>query len=98
MKNVAQDSGHLRPRVVNVDGNPSYPKVVPEIKQEPRLGRRRLAAVRCESPSGRPECGGEFVLVWTSGLAQHDRNVQFANLIWVGEWVGLFFRQQPPNH
>jgi transposase-like protein len=31
---------HPRPRVINVDGNPSYPKVVEELKQERRLGRR----------------------------------------------------------
>ena len=32
--------GHPRPRVFNVDGNPSYPKVVAELKQECSLGRR----------------------------------------------------------
>jgi transposase, IS6 family len=31
---------HPRPRVINVDGNPSYPKVVEELRQEHRLGRR----------------------------------------------------------
>ena len=33
-------SNHPRPRVINVDGNPSYPKVVTELKQERKLGRR----------------------------------------------------------
>ena len=32
--------GHPCPRVINVDGNPSYPKVVAELKQEGKLGRR----------------------------------------------------------
>jgi IS6 family transposase len=32
--------GHRRPRVINVDGNPSYPKVVAELKTEGKLGRR----------------------------------------------------------
>jgi transposase, IS6 family len=32
--------GHPRPRVVNVDGNPSYPTVIEELKQERVLGRR----------------------------------------------------------
>ena len=32
--------GHLRPRVITVDGNPSYPKVIAELKQERKLGRR----------------------------------------------------------
>jgi transposase-like protein len=32
--------GHPRPRVINVDGNPSYPKVVAELKAEGKLGRR----------------------------------------------------------
>jgi len=32
--------GHPRPRVINVDGNPSYPKVVAELKTEGKLGRR----------------------------------------------------------
>jgi transposase-like protein len=35
-----QTPSHPRPRVINVDGNPSYPKVVAELKQERRLGRR----------------------------------------------------------
>jgi transposase, IS6 family len=29
-----------RPRVINVDSNPAYPKVVEELKQERKLGRR----------------------------------------------------------
>lgn len=33
-------ANHPRPRVINVDGNPSYPMVVKELKQERRLGRR----------------------------------------------------------
>ena len=32
--------GHPRPRVINVDGNPSYPKVVAALKREGKLGRR----------------------------------------------------------
>jgi IS6 family transposase len=35
-----QSPGHPRPRVINVDGNPSYPKVIRELKQERKLGRR----------------------------------------------------------
>ncbi len=31
---------HPRPRVINVDGNPSYPKAVAELKQTGDLGRR----------------------------------------------------------
>ena len=31
---------HPRPRVINVDGNPSYPKVVAELRREHRLGQR----------------------------------------------------------
>ena len=33
-------ANHPRPRVINVDGNPSYPKVVKRLKQERTLGRR----------------------------------------------------------
>jgi DDE domain len=33
-------ANHPRPRVINVDGNPSYPKAVSRLKQERRLGRR----------------------------------------------------------
>ena len=33
-------SGHPRPRVINVDGNPSYPTVIEKFKQERVLGRR----------------------------------------------------------
>jgi transposase-like protein len=32
--------GRRRPRVSNVDGNPSYPKVITELKQERNLGHR----------------------------------------------------------
>jgi transposase-like protein len=32
--------GHPRPRVINVDGNPSYPRVISELKREGKLGRR----------------------------------------------------------
>src|SRR5215470_16865779 len=31
---------HPRPRVINVDGNPSYPRVIAELKQERKLNRR----------------------------------------------------------
>jgi len=31
---------HPRPRVINVDGSPSYPKVIAELKQTGKLGRR----------------------------------------------------------
>ncbi len=32
--------GHPRPRVINVDGNPSYPKVIGELKRAGELGQR----------------------------------------------------------
>jgi IS6 family transposase len=32
--------GHPRPRVITVAGNPSYPNVIAELKQERKLGRR----------------------------------------------------------
>jgi IS6 family transposase len=32
--------GHPRPRVINVDGNPSYPRVIVELKKTGELGRR----------------------------------------------------------
>jgi transposase-like protein len=31
---------HPRPRVVNVDGNPAYPRVIEELKSSRELGRR----------------------------------------------------------
>jgi len=31
---------HPRPRVINVDGNPSYPKVVKQLREAGKLGRR----------------------------------------------------------
>src|SRR5262249_49636727 len=39
-QNALLAPGHPRPRVINVDGNASYPKVVAELKQEGKLGRR----------------------------------------------------------
>jgi transposase, IS6 family len=35
-----QAPSHPRPRVINVDGNPSYPKVGAELKATGELGRR----------------------------------------------------------
>jgi transposase-like protein len=35
-----QAPGHPRPRVITVDGNPCYPKVIAELKQKWKLGRR----------------------------------------------------------
>jgi IS6 family transposase len=32
--------GHPRPRVINVDGNPSYPKVIAQLKRSGELGQR----------------------------------------------------------
>ena len=32
--------GHPRPRVINVDGNPSYPKVIAQLRRTGELGRR----------------------------------------------------------
>ena len=35
-----RSDGHPRPRVINVDGNPTYPKVNGELKRTGELGRR----------------------------------------------------------
>jgi transposase, IS6 family len=35
-----RSAGCSRPRVINVDGNPSYPKVIAELKRAGELGRR----------------------------------------------------------
>ena len=35
-----RSASHPRPRVINVDGNPSYPKVIIELKRSGELGRR----------------------------------------------------------
>jgi IS6 family transposase len=39
-QNAVRTPGHPHPRVINVDGNPSYPRVVTELKAEGKLGRR----------------------------------------------------------
>jgi transposase-like protein len=39
-QNALRVSGHPRPRVIDVDGASSHPKVVPELKAEGKLGRR----------------------------------------------------------
>ena len=39
-QNALLAPAHPRPRVINVDGNPSYPKVVAELKQDGELSRR----------------------------------------------------------
>jgi transposase, IS6 family len=50
-----QAPGHPRPRVITVDGNPSYPKVIAELKEQPSpktlyswAGRGRIPYVRIE--------------------------------------------------
>jgi transposase-like protein len=35
-----RSSNHLRPRVINVDRNPSYPKAIEELKRARELGPR----------------------------------------------------------
>src|SRR3954454_9854663 len=39
-QNALRSPGHPRPRVINVDGNPAYPKVVSDLKRSGELGRR----------------------------------------------------------
>jgi transposase, IS6 family len=39
-QNALRAPGHPCPRVINVDGNPSYPKVISELKKTGELGRR----------------------------------------------------------
>ena len=40
LQKALRSPGHARPRVINVDGNPSYPKVIAELKKTGELGRR----------------------------------------------------------
>jgi transposase-like protein len=40
LQNALRAHGHRRPRVINVDGDRSYLKVVAELKAEGKLGRR----------------------------------------------------------
>jgi transposase, IS6 family len=40
LHSALRSPGHVRPRVINVDRNPSYPKVITELKQAGELGRR----------------------------------------------------------
>jgi transposase-like protein len=40
LQKALRSPGHPRPRVINVDGNPSYPKVIGELKKTGELGRR----------------------------------------------------------
>jgi transposase, IS6 family len=40
LQSALRSPNRPRPRVINVDGNPSYPKVVTELKQAGELGRR----------------------------------------------------------
>jgi transposase, IS6 family len=40
IQKALRSPGRARPRVINVDGNPSYPKVIAELKQHRELGRR----------------------------------------------------------
>jgi transposase, IS6 family len=40
IQKALRSPGRARPRVINVDGNPSYPKVIAELKQHGKLSRR----------------------------------------------------------
>jgi IS6 family transposase len=40
LQEALQSPGHPRPRVINVDGNPSYPKAIPELKKTDVTRRR----------------------------------------------------------
>ena len=40
LQKALRSPGHPRPRVINVDRNPSYPKAMSELKQSGELGRR----------------------------------------------------------
>src|SRR5436189_641109 len=40
LQKALRSPGHPRPRVINVDGNPSYPKVIDELKKNHALGQR----------------------------------------------------------
>ena len=40
LQKALRSPGHPRPRVINVDGNPSYPRAVTELKASGELGRR----------------------------------------------------------
>ncbi len=40
LQKALRSPGRPRPRVINVDGNPSYPKVIAELKKTGELGRR----------------------------------------------------------
>lgn len=39
-RKALRSTNHPRPRVINVDGNPAYPKVIGELKRTRELGRR----------------------------------------------------------
>src|SRR6476659_335257 len=39
-RKALQAPGHPRPRIITVDGNPSYPKVIVALKRGRKLGRR----------------------------------------------------------
>ena len=48
LQKALRSPGHPRPRVINVDGNPSYPKVIAELKEKGEVGCRcRCRPVRC---------------------------------------------------
>ena len=54
LQKALQAPGHPRPRVINVDGNPSYPKVISELKQTAELGRQRHRAMANPRGQHRP--------------------------------------------
>jgi len=57
LQKAFRSPGHPRPRVINVDGNPSYPKVIAELKDEGEVGASlpmSTGAVFKQHPGARP--------------------------------------------
>jgi len=72
--------GHPRPGVINVDGNPSYPTVIDELKKQRALGRRCRCRVVpylnniVEQDPVRSNGGSTLVSVFDPSVAPKERS------------------------
>jgi transposase, IS6 family len=58
LQKALRSPGHPRPRVINVDGNPSYPKAVSDLMRSGELGRRLSLSARAV-PEQHPGAGSQ---------------------------------------
>ena len=75
LQKALHSPAHPRPRVINVDRNPSYPKAVAELRRIGELGQRcRCRPVRYPSSGGSGRCKASEHFTWRGGRSRELRH------------------------